>query len=171
MDNLKKELIEVLLFASSEPVSDSHISKITGIKKDEVEVYVNTLNEEYERTGRTFRIYRFGNAYQFLSLPQYHKWLGRIEGREKSRLSRASLETLTIIAYRQPISKHEIDTIRGVDSSGPISTLLEKKLIEVDREKSGRTRYYITTDLFLRMFGLESLKDLPPLEEEWEEEW
>ena len=170
MDDLRKELIEVILFTSSEPVSENRLSKITELVKKDINKYIEVLNKEYEETGRTFRIFKFGNAYQFLTLPRYHKWLSKVEAKERARLSRASLETLAIIAYRQPISKVEIDTIRGVDSSGPISTLLEKNLVNIDKNKSGRSRSYITTDLFLRMFGLETLKDLPPLEEEWEKE-
>ena len=170
MDDLKKELIEVILFTGSEPISETKLTKITGIAKEDIANYVKTLNEEYENTGRTFRIFRFGNAYQFLTLPHYHKWLAKVEAQERARLSRASLETLAIIAYRQPISKVEIDTIRGVDSSGPLSTLLEKKLVDIDKNRAGRPRFYITTEVFLRMFGLKDLKELPPLEEEWEKE-
>ncbi|MCS6807730.1 MAG: SMC-Scp complex subunit ScpB [Bacteroidota bacterium] len=129
---------------------------------------IDELNEEFEASGRVFRIVELaregGTGYQFATTPEYGELLTRlVKSKSKKRLSKAGLETLAIIAYRQPISKPEIDSIRGVGSSETINRLLEKNLITIvgRSEGVGRALLYGTTDDFLRLFGLRSLADLP----------
>jgi segregation and condensation protein B len=162
-----KEVVEALLFAAQEPLSSERLSKILGISPEAVAELVSELNAEYEATGRTFRVERIARGYELYTLPRYGNWLKLLTPSRDQRLSRASLETLAIIAYNQPITRPQIEAIRGVDSSAPLTTLLSRRLIQSrGRAPSpGRPILYATARDFLRYFGLADLKELPRKEE------
>lgn len=158
-------LIEALILASPEPVSSEKIASLIGLGSSEaVDRIVNHLNSEYEAQRRSFRIVARGGGWQFATLPEYGQWVRRlIFGSGKTRLSRAALETLSVIAYKQPITRAEIETIRGVDCSGVLSQLLHRRLIRITGKGKGpgRPLLYGTTTEFLKYFGINSLEDLP----------
>lgn len=160
--------IEALLFVAAEPLTPRQIAQALERPLAEVEAGLQALAAEL--AGRGIRLQEHHGRWQLTTAPEAAPAIERLLGleAESGRLSRAALETLAIIAYRQPISRPQIDDIRGVNSDGVIRTLLSKGLIEeVGRaEGPGRPVLYGTTELFLRLFGLGSLADLPPLPEE-----
>jgi len=162
----QKNIVESLIFAANEPLRDDIIARCAGISHATIEKVVNELNEEYLATKRSFRIERINGGYRFYSLPEYHPYIQRAgEIDRKLHLSQASLETLAIIAYKQPITRAEIERIRGVDCDGVLRKLLARDLICIDGRSNGpgRPHLFITTDYFLEFFGLPSLGHLPPL--------
>lgn len=172
MSNFYKSIIEALIFSSDEPLSDSEIVRtIKGIDGDDVEIsienvsdIINELNNEYLDSGKSFRIVNIAGGYLFATKEEYSKYVGFLSTeKSKRRLSQAALETLAIIAYKQPITKPEIESIRGVNSDYIIASLLEKNLITISgrAETIGRPLLYSTTKEFLIYFGLSSIKDLP----------
>ena len=172
MDNTYLSVIESLIFSSDDSLSPDEIIRaiksIDGedveISKSDVEVVVNQLNEKYESSESSFRILKIANGYIFATLETFAKYVGYLSSeRAKRRLSQAALETLSIIAYKQPITKPELESIRGVNSDYIITTLLEKNLITIKgrAESVGRPLLYGTTDEFLKYFGLNNLTDLP----------
>lgn len=172
MDSVYTSVIEALIFASDEPLPANDIIKavkdIDGedveITANDIEEVVNVLNNKYNETDRAFNILRIANGYTFATKTEYAKYVGYLSSeKSRRRLSQAALETLAIIAYKQPITKPEIETIRGVNSDYMINTLLEKNLITIKgrAETIGRPLLYITTNEFLKYFGLNSINDLP----------
>ncbi len=158
-------LIEGLLFVADEPVSLGRLAETLGVTPVEVEQALRTLEEGLSR--RALRLERMGARVQLVTAPEVAPLVERFLGLEgRRRLSPAALETLAIVAYRQPISRPEIDAIRGVNSDSVLRTLLSAGLIEeVGRAATvGRPILYGVTFSFLQHFGLESLKDLPALE-------
>lgn len=162
-------IVEALILASPEPLSPK---KITDLLKDarnsQVSRAVAELNEKYVQGGLSYRIRELAGGYQFYIMPQYSGYVEELfTRRRKMRLTRAALETLAIIAYRQPATKTEIEHIRGVASDGVIHNLLEKKMITIKgRAKAvGKPLQYGTADEFLKFFGLSSLSDLPKMAE------
>lgn len=156
--------LESLLFVSSEPVDLKDLAQALEVSLAEVETAVEQLRALY--AGRGLRIQRNNGRVQMVTAPEYAPVIERFLGLENvSRLSKAAMETLAITAYRQPITRPEIDAIRGVNSDGVLRTLLARGLIEeVGRADTvGRPVLYGTTFAFLQHFGLESLDDLPPL--------
>lgn len=162
-----KDVLEALLFAASEPLSLHRLGKILGISPGAVAELISELNGEYEATGRAFRIEHIAQGYQLYTLPRYGNWIRLLTPSRDQRLSKASLETLAIIAYNQPISRPQIEAIRGVDSLAPIATLLSRRLIQTRGRASspGRPILYSTSREFLRYFGLADLSELPRREE------
>jgi segregation and condensation protein B len=165
-----KKVIEAIIFASDYPVTEKEISKTfdNEIKEKEIEAIVNDLNEEYSKSGRAFKIERIAGGFSFLTLPEYHGWLVKsLENAEKPKLTVKSLETLAIIAYKQPVTRIEIDAIRGVNSDYLIRQLLEKGLISIvgRAQAPGQPLLYGTSERFLRYFGLNEIEDLPRLKE------
>jgi segregation and condensation protein B len=164
-----KLTIEALIFVSNAPVTRTQIKEIIKDSKDEdIEKYVNDLNEEYEKSNRSFRVEEIAGGWQIRTKPEFSapiKSLLNIQRRE--RLSGPALETLAIIAYKQPITKAEIEGIRGVNGDWMISNLIDKDLVRVAGRKDiiGHPFMYGTTTRFLEHFGLASLKDLPNVEE------
>ncbi len=160
-----KTLLEALLFVAAEPVSVSELAQVLEWEEDEVAAAL----EEWaaEQAGRGIRLLRLGDRVQLTSAPEAASYIERFLGlRRPARLSAAALETLAIIAYRQPITRSAIEALRGVDCSGTLHTLLHLGLIE-ERGRAplpGRPILYGTTFDFLRHFGLQSLEDLPPLD-------
>lgn len=161
----RKALLESLLFVAESPVTIDDLAKVLEIEPAEVESLLDALEEDY--LDRGIRLQRHGDRVQMVSAPEAAEAVEKFLGVESSgRLSSAALETLAIIAYRQPITRAQIEAIRGVNSDGVIRTLLRYGLIEeVGRlETVGRPLLYGTTFAFLQRFGLRSLDDLPPLD-------
>lgn len=158
-------IIEGLIFASTHPISSKEIGEIMAIEPSLVDALVQKLEVRYEHTALTIR--QVAGGYQIVTRSQLAPWLDKL-GRPviHAPLSMAAMETLAIIAYQQPITKNEIEQIRGVRSDSAINTLVERELIlEVGRKDGpGRPILYGTTDQFLIYFSLRSLQDLPPRE-------
>jgi len=172
MDRIYDSIIEALIFSSDDSLGSSEIiNAIKGIDGEDVEITANDienvvdeLNKKYNEANNSFRIVKIANGYLFATTEEYAKYVGYLSSEKtKRRLSHAALETLSIIAYKQPITKPELETIRGVNSDHIISSLLEKNLIAIKgrSESIGRPLLYATTDEFLKYFGLNTLSDLP----------
>jgi segregation and condensation protein B len=164
-----KQLIESLIFVSLEPLSLDKIKSILHEFPDkEIEKAVKDLQESYVSNQRGIQIIQSAGGYLFSTKPEFDPWIKRFFREErKTRLSPAALETLSVVAYHQPITLSEISALRGVDSTHTLKGLLLKRLVKiVGRKKSpGKPLIYRTTDKFLAHFGLNSLKDLPSQEE------
>ena len=164
-----KRIVEALLFAVQEPISIRKISEIVeGAEAKEIREVIQQLREEYDTHDRVFQIEEIANGFQLLSRPEYHEWISKIRKKSgESKLSQQALETLSIIAYKQPIIRAEIEAIRGVQSGQMIRTLIEKGLVKITGrdEVLGRPLLYGTTTKFLDHFGLKSIKDLPKVED------
>jgi segregation and condensation protein B len=158
-------IVEAVLFASETPLAPAEIARAGGdLSVDDVQAAIGELCREYEQEERSFQIYPLGDGYQILTRPEYAPYLERFDSITRTnRLSRAALETLAIIAYRQPVSRLDIEELRGVSAAGVLRNLQERELIEVvDRaEGLGRPMLYGTTRKFLDHFGLRALEDLP----------
>ncbi|HEY4754634.1 MAG TPA: SMC-Scp complex subunit ScpB [Ignavibacteriaceae bacterium] len=172
MDEIYKSVIEALIFSSDEPIPESEIIKaIQAIDGDETEIYqedvqkaVEELNSFYAANNSAVHIVKIANGFLHATKPEYAKYVGYLSTeKSKRRLSQAALETLSIIAYKQPITKPELESIRGVNSDYMLTALLEKQLISITgrAETIGRPLLYKTTDEFLKYFGLKDLSDLP----------
>lgn len=163
------QIVEALLFASDAPLGAADIARIDErLDEDTVEAVIRELRSEYEESERAFQIYEVAGGYQMLTRPDYASFLERYETvPQTARLSFPGLETLAIVAYRQPIGRAEIEEIRGVGSTGALKTLSERGLVEVTArgEGLGRPLLYGTTAKFLEHFGFRSLEDLPRPEE------
>lgn len=160
-----KQVVETLIFASDVPLSAKQLrSYIEEMTVSELEKVVDELNMEYKQTKRSFQIVRIGGGFQMVSRESFAPWIQKLyQKRRKSKLSQAALETLSVIAFKQPVSRSEIDGIRGVNSDGVLRTLLERKLIKISgrAEGPGRPLLYMTTNDFLQYFGVNDLTDLP----------
>ncbi|MEX2190307.1 MAG: SMC-Scp complex subunit ScpB [Bacteroidota bacterium] len=168
-----KSLIEGFIFAAEEPLTVRQIKAIyeqPGVDEErridqaEIQTLVESLNEEYRLAHRPYRIIMIAGGYQFATLKEYAEWLGRLfHEQARRRLSQSSLETLAIVSYKQPISKPEIEAIRGVNCDYVLKTLLEKELLTIvgRAETVGRPLLYGTTREFLKHFGLNEITDLP----------
>lgn len=168
-----KSLIEALIFAAQEPLTPKQIKAIyegerrestRTIETETIREIVAELNEEYEKTDKGYRIVPVAGGYQFATLSKYAEWIGKLykeQGRRK--LSQSGIETLAIVAYKQPVTKGEVEAIRGVNCDYVLKTLLEKELVTVTgrAETVGRPLLYGTTRQFLQHFGLNEITDLP----------
>jgi segregation and condensation protein B len=157
-------IIESLLFVSEQPLTvDKFKHILETVDAKEIRSALQSLVEEYEARGGGFKLAEVAGGWQLRSRPEYNKWLKRMLQPSPQRLSKAALETLAIIAYNQPIIRADIEHIRGVDAGGVLRQLLERKLIRVlgRKEIPGRPLIYATTKLFLELFELKDLKDLP----------
>lgn len=164
-------VIEAIILAAPEPVSEEELIEIVEHQTVEsIREAIRRLNSVYDKSGRSFNIIGGGKrGWYFATKPEYSNWVKRIIlGGHRIRLSRASLETISIIAYRQPITRAEIEAIRGVDVSGILRSLLERQLITVSgrSDGQGKARLYETTVEFLRHFGLDSLDQLPIVQDD-----
>jgi len=166
---MKEKIIEAVLFASDTPVEPKTLRSIVeGLTEEELLDIIDGLNREYASTERTFRIVEVAGGFQFETLSRYGVFVEKLfKSKARPKLSRAALETLAIVAYKQPISKVEIEALRGVDSDAPIRTLMNRDLIEVvgRGDTVGKPLLYGTTREFLRYFGLNDIKDLPGADE------
>jgi len=161
-------VLEALLLAAAEPVSAQRLAGVLGESSArEVREAIAALNAEYEASARGFRIEEIAGGFQLRTLPELAPWLQKLRPQPPLRLSRAALETLAIIAYRQPITRAELEHVRGVDVGAVVTSLVERKLVRIagHREVPGRPMLYATTPRFLEIFGLASLSDLPTLRE------
>jgi segregation and condensation protein B len=159
------QLVESLLFVAGEPVSVAQLARALEAPGDAVEAALEQLTADCRARG--VRVQRHGDNVQLVSAPEAARAVGRFLGVQASgRLSSAALEVLAIIAYRQPLTRAQVDAVRGVDSSGTIRALLARDLVaEAGRlETVGRPILYTTTPTFLQQFGLTNLADLPPLD-------
>lgn len=162
-------ILESLLFTSEAPLSIARIREIIPeLKPKEIQQAVGNLNDQYQKSGRTFEIKEIAGGYQLFTLPEYADYVDKLfQTKQKSRLTQKALETVAIIAYKQPLTRHEIEEIRGVNVDGVMKTLLSRNLVTISgRAKApGSPFLYITTKRFLDYFGLNSLEDLPKLKE------
>jgi segregation and condensation protein B len=164
-----RELRDVLANAATAEDADEAAKPFKKVKEDDVTAALEELAREHATAARTFRLVCVAGAWQFVTQPEYAPWLKALVGvkNRPSRLSQAALETLAIIAYRQPVTRAEVEQVRGVNVDGTMQTLLERGLVEQSgrAEVVGRPTLYSTTPLFLEYFGLRGLEDLPAADE------
>ena len=167
-DTQRKALIEALIFVSENPLSLERMKEaIGGVQKKEIQRYLSELMEEYNRASRGFTLVEVAEGFQFRTRPEYAEWIKKLKKAKPLALTQPGLETLAIIAYKQPVVRGEIEKIRGVDSGGVLRTLLERKLIRILGKKDvpGKPLVYGTSRQFLEMFGLKDLSSLPTLKD------
>ena len=161
--------IEAYLFASDAPLSASRLSSMTGSGSvKEIREAVDSLEGFYRSTDRSFGIVEVAGGYQLVTLPEYSTRIARLfKGRRRARLSRPALETLAIVAYKQPLSRLDIEAIRGVNCDGVLSTLIDRELVAITGrgEGIGKPYLYSTTSKFLEYLGLKDYRELPDMEE------
>jgi segregation and condensation protein B len=164
-----KELREVLANAAEHEDADATAKSLAKIKEGELTTALEQLAREHETAARSYRLACVAGSWQFVTQPEFSRWLRALVGvkARPPRLSQPALETLAIIAYRQPVTRAEIEQIRGVNVDGTMQTLMERGLVEsVGRaDVIGRPQNYGTTALFLEYFGLRGLEDLPAADE------
>ena len=168
-----KNIVESVIFASEEEITPKQIKEVldsfqfkTGI--NEIEEYITELNKEYHDAHRSYKIIKIAGGYQFSTKSDYAKYIGKLfTEKQKKKLSPSALETLAIIAYKQPITRSDIEFIRGVNVDYIVNSLLERELITIIGRAAtpGRPILYGTTKNFLKVIGLGSLEDLPKLKE------
>lgn len=162
-------VLEALLFVSSEPIPVARLATVIGaVSKAEVEQALKMLQEQLAQDGRGIQLVKLAGGYRLVTKPDYAPWLKRLDkAKTAQKLSRSALESLAIIAYKQPLVRAEIEEIRGVETSGVLRTLLERKLVRIvgRKEVPGRPIMYGTTKFFLEHFGLQDITQLPPLRE------
>ena len=164
-----QKIIECLLFVSSNPLSLDKLSQILEeVSRDEIVKAIENLKTDYNTSGRPVFIQNVAGGWRMASRPEYGEWVRRLFVREITiKLSKAAMESLAIVAYKQPVTTQDVENIRGVSAGAVLRGLLEKKLIKIAgrKESLGRPILYKTSDKFLEYFGLDSISDLPPLEE------
>lgn len=164
-------ILESVLFAAGEAVKTDKLAEISNVSADEVLKEINKLREFYEKNERGFSILEIDDGFQICTRPEYYSYVQEIAGiRRQQGLSNAALEVLSIVAYNQPVTRQTIEYVRGVNSDGAVSRLVERGLIEESGrlDAPGKPILYVTTQEFLRKFGLKSLSDLPEIKEEIE---
>lgn len=163
-----KPILEALIFASPDPLTPKAVYKLLESEpKEDVDAAIEALKRDYERPGG-LQLVEVAGGYQIVTKPELHEWVRRLfEERSSQRLSVQALETLAVIAYKQPVTAPEITEIRGVNTAGVLGTLLDRRLVKVAGRKRviGRPFLYATTREFLIRFGLKDLGDLPKIEE------
>lgn len=168
MENLKY-ILESLLFVSSTPLSMDRLKRaVPEVDTKAIKDALEALGQEYETRGGGFLLHHVAGGYQLRTRPDFAQWIKRLHQSRPVRLSKPALETLAIIAYRQPALRSDIEYIRGVDCGGVLKLLMEKQLVRVlgrDKEKAGRPMIYATTKRFLEIFDLKDLSELPTLKE------
>jgi len=163
-----ESVIEAILFATDEPLTENRLASIVETTAKQVRASIKALNAKYEGNGSAFRIEQIAGGHQMLTLSLYNMWLKKmLRARSDTKLSPAAMETLAIIAYKQPIIRVDIEAIRGVAVGEVIRSLMYKGLVKITgrAEVLGRPMLYGTTKKFLEVFGLNSLKDLPKAED------
>jgi segregation and condensation protein B len=163
-----ESVVEAVLFASDEPLSAARLANIVETDTKQVREQIKNLNEKYRANNNAFRIEQIAGGFQMLTLSPYNHWLKKLlRVRSDNKLSAAAMETLAIIAYKQPVIRADIEVIRGVAAGEVIRSLAYKGLVKIvgRAEILGRPMLYGTTKKFLEVFGLNTLKDLPKVEE------
>jgi segregation and condensation protein B len=164
--NRNKAVLEALLFASGEPLTVGAISKATSLGDQEIREIMRELISEYSARYAGIVIAEIADGYEMVTDPELAAWIRRLKNINVSnKLSQPALETLSIIAYKQPITKVEVDQLRGVNSDAAVKSLLDKRLIKIigKKESPGRPFLYATTNEFLQYFGLRNLTELPAI--------
>lgn len=162
----QKNIIESLIFSSYQPITIKQLKSITDFTEADILNLIHNLKSDYADRG--VNIVEICGGYQFATKSEYASWIKKLrKDIQSSKLSQPALEILAIIAYRQPITRIEIDQIRGVNSEGTIKSLIDRRMIKIVGKKDvpGRPFLYGTTDDFLKYFGLISLQDLPPIKD------
>jgi len=160
----KESIIEAMLFASGNVVRGIDIADVLNVEEKDVREFVNNINIRFDEENRPITIREIDDGFQMCTKPKYHEYIRKVqEKKPKKALSQSAMETLAIVAYKQPITRVEVEKIRGVNSDYALNTLAEFGLIEdIGRaDLPGRPLLYSTTQEFLRKFGYKSLKDLP----------
>ncbi|MBN2593798.1 MAG: SMC-Scp complex subunit ScpB [Sedimentisphaerales bacterium] len=163
-----ESVIEAVLFASDEPLTDARLASIVETSSKQVRQHIKNLNDKYQSNNNAFRIEQIAGGNQMLTLSPYNHWLKKLlRARSDNKLSPAAMETLAIIAYKQPVMRADIEAIRGVAVGEVIRSLSYKGLVKIvgRAEVLGRPMLYGTTKKFLEVFGLNTLKDLPKVQE------
>ncbi|HEY5648627.1 MAG TPA: SMC-Scp complex subunit ScpB [Nitrospiria bacterium] len=162
-------ILESLLFVSGEPISVERLTEaLDGVKPMRVRDALDALAENYNASGRGLQIVEVAGGYQIATRPECAPWIRALEKvRAATRLSKSALETLAIAAYKQPVTRGEIELVRGVDSAGVLKTLMDRRILKIvgRREGVGRPILYGTTQEFLKFFGLKDLSELPNLKD------
>ncbi|OPY83535.1 MAG: Segregation and condensation protein B [Syntrophorhabdus sp. PtaU1.Bin153] len=163
-----RRIIEAILFSSPRPVRVKTLcKKLEGYKDNDIKQALKELTEEYHSPDRSIEIVPVSGGYQMRTRIEYREWVKKFVKERNTGLTRPMLEALSLIAYKQPITKKEIDTLRGVDSARVIKQLIEKRLIQIGgrTEDVGKPMVFTTTDTFLEVYGLKHIEDLPTLKE------
>ena len=163
-----RKIIEALLFSSPEPLTQTRVNGVFNPDTPNLKEVVDGLNKQYAQEDHAFEIKQVAGGFQLVSRAEYEHFIRRMLSKSgRLTLSPAALDSLAIIAYKQPIGRYEIEAIRGVDSSGVLKTLLNRKLIKIKGRDTGpgRPLLYQTTNTFLEYFGLNRLSDMPKLKE------
>ena len=164
----QKRIVEALVLGAPEPVTAQKIAEIVpGLETEDARALLAELGREYEEQGRAFEIWEVAGGYQLRTRAEYASYLRLLHRERPLRLSRAALETLAVVAYRQPVTRAEIEAVRGVEVDAVLKSLLDRQLLRIagHREVPGRPMLYATTRRFLEVFGLGRLDDLPTLRE------
>ncbi len=163
-----ESIVESILFSTDSPLTAGKIAQLLGVgDASDVKKHIESLNDRYEQTGSSFRVQPIAKGFQMLTLPVYNNWVQKFhKSRFDSKLSGAALETLAIVAYKQPILRANVESIRGVAAGDMLVRLREANLVRIvgRAEEIGRPLLYGTTNRFLEIFGLSTLKDLPKLD-------
>ena len=162
-----RSVVESLLLVADRPLSPTYLATFLSVQPDDVRVVFQQWRDELEAREAGVRLVEVGGGYRLRTATENAPWVHQMTGRRPAKLSRAALEALSIVAYRQPATRTEIEDVRGVDSSVVLRSLLEKDLLRIvgRQEEPGRPMLYGTTRKFLEVFGLRSLADLPSLRE------
>lgn len=164
----QKQIVEALIVAAAEPITAAKISEITPhVKPAQARALVAELANEYTEQERGFEIWEVAGGYQIRTRQDLSSYVRQLQKERPMRLSRAALETLSVVAYKQPITRAEIENVRGVEVGPVVRSLVDRDLIRIagHREVPGRPMLYATTKRFLEVFGLKKLEDLPTLRE------
>ena len=167
--NEKIAVIESILFAGGDPIELSKLAEAVGLEETETEELLSNLTDRYSESSSGIELLKLNGSYQLAAKKKYSQYIkNALEIKKNTALSPAALEVLTIVAYNQPVTKSFVEQVRGVDSSGTVNSLVEKKLLtEAGRlDLPGRPIAYKTTDAFLRAFQISSLEELPELPEQ-----
>ncbi|MDE0637843.1 MAG: SMC-Scp complex subunit ScpB [Candidatus Poribacteria bacterium] len=164
-----KSILEAILFAASEPISVKQFQHaMPRINAREIRKVLSELRDEYQQMNRSFHLVEIANGYQICTRPEFSEWIRKFYIQQvRVTLSPSALETLAIVAYKQPVTRSDVSAIRGVNSDSVINALVEKNLVCMSgrKEGAGRSLLFSTTDTFLQQFGLKNSSELPSLEE------
>lgn len=170
--NKKLSILEAVLFACGEPMESNKLAEVCKVTVDIIADLIKILNDRYDTNKSALQVMKLGGCYQLCTRKEFAGYIKTIlESKRSTPLSNAALEALTIVAYNQPVTKSFVENIRGVDSSSIVNSLVEKELLmESGRlDVPGKPVLFKTTNTFLRCFGLNSLDDLPPLHDDYED--
>ena len=164
-----KSILEAILFAANEPISLEEFSQLfDDISTRQIHQELMRLRDEYQEMNRSFQLIEIANGFQICTHPEYHQWIEKFYTRQvRVKLSPSALEALAIVAYKQPVTRSEVEEIRGVNSDSVLNSLIEKRMVRIAGRKPGpgRSLLLATTDEFLEQFGLKDLSVLPSMEE------